>query len=81
MVELKFDFVSEHFPDDHGKLAGTMPEGIIVGPAFRPLGVIVRFEGGIVLYNIVGYVNECVSEHSGAALGHSGALGAELPDW
>ena len=62
LVEVKFYFVSEHLPDDSDKLAGTVPKGIVVSPAFRHLFVIVSLEGGIVLYNIVGCVDECVSD-------------------
>lgn len=53
LVEVKFYFVSEHLPDDPDKLAGTVPEGIVVSPAYCHLGVIVSLEGGVVLYNIV----------------------------
>lgn len=63
LAEVKFDFVSEHLPDNPDELAGTMPEGIIVRPAFRHLFVIISFEGGVVLNNIVCCVDECVSEH------------------
>lgn len=38
-------------------------------PAFCHLGIIISFEGGVILYNIVSYIDECVPEHSGAALG------------
>lgn len=78
LVEAKFNFVSEHLPDDPDKFAGTVPEGIVVRPAFCHLFVIVSFEGGIVLNNIVGCVNERISEHSGAAFGHSGASGSVI---
>lgn len=46
-----------------------MPGSIIVRPAFCHLGIIISFEGGVILYNIVSYIDECVPEHSGAALG------------
>ena len=38
LFEIKFDVVSEHFPDDSDKFTGTVPKGIVVGLAFGPLG-------------------------------------------
>ena len=72
-AQYKFYLVREHLPDNPDELAGTVPEGIVVRPALRHLSVIVIFEGGGVLYDIVGRVHECVPEHSGAAFGHPGA--------
>lgn len=43
LFEVKFYIVSEHLPDDSDKLAGTVPEGIIVSPAFRHLGIVALF--------------------------------------
>ena len=78
LVEVKFDSVSEHLPDDPDKFAGAVPESIVMRPAFRHLFIIISFEGGVVLNNIVCCVNECVSEHSGAMFGHSGVLGTVI---
>ncbi len=78
LVEVKFDAVSEHLPDDPDEFAGTVPEGIVMRPAFRHLFVIVSLEGGVVLNNIVSCVDERVSERSGATFGHSGALGTVI---
>lgn len=39
---------------------------------------IVSLEGGVAFYNIVRCVDECVSEHLGAAFGHSGMLGTVI---
>ena len=49
LLEVKFYFVSEHLPDDSDKLAGTVPKGIVVRPAFGPLGVIISLEGCVAL--------------------------------
>ena len=35
LFEVKFNFVSQHLPDDSDELAGTVPKGIIMSPAFR----------------------------------------------
>ena len=78
LVEVKFHLVSEHLPDDSDELAGAMPEGVVVSPAFRHLSVIVSLEGGIVLYDIVGCVDECIPEHPGAEFGHPGASGTVI---
>ena len=53
LVEVKFQVVCHHFPDDSDELAGTMPQGIVVCPAFRHLYIVVRLEGGVILYNVV----------------------------
>ncbi len=52
-----------------------MPQGIVVCLAFRHLFIIVIFEGGVVLYNIVRCIDGCVPEHLGAVFGHPGASG------
>jgi hypothetical protein len=41
----KFYFVSEYLPDDSDKFAGTVSKGVVVGPAFRHLGIIINIEG------------------------------------
>ena len=61
------DALGRYDPDE---LAGTVPEGIVVCPALRHRFIIVLFEGGVVLHDIVCCVHECVPEHSGATLGH-----------
>ncbi len=48
LAEVKFDFVSEHLPDNPDKFAGTVTKGIVMRPAFCHLFVIVNFEGGVV---------------------------------
>ena len=78
LLEVKFYFVSKHLRDDSDKLAGTMPKGIIVGPAFRHLGIVVSLESGVVFYNIVSCVNKCISEYFGTTLRHSGFLSLEV---
>lgn len=78
LIEVKFDFVSEHLPDDPDELAGKVPESIVVCPALRHLFVIVSLEGGVVLYNIVNSVDECIPEHSGAAFEHPGVSGTVI---
>jgi hypothetical protein len=50
LIEVKFDFVSEHLPDVPDELAGTVPEGILVCPALRHLFVIVSLKDGVVLF-------------------------------
>lgn len=61
LIEVEFDSVSEYLPDDPDKFAGILPEGIVMRPAFRHLFFIVSFEGGIILYNVMCCVDECVS--------------------
>ena len=41
LFEVKFDIVGEHLPDDSDKLAGAVPKGIVMSPAFRHLGIII----------------------------------------
>ncbi len=45
LIEVKFDFVSEHFLDNSDKFAGTVPKGIVVSLAFHHFGIIISFEG------------------------------------
>ena len=45
---------------------------------FCHLFVVVSFEGGIVLYNIVSFVNECIPECSRVAFRHLGAFYLEV---
>ena len=44
LSEIKFNVVSEHLEDDPDELAGTVPEGIVMSPALRHLGIIVYNE-------------------------------------
>ena len=67
LIEVKFDFVSQHLPDDSDKFAGTVPKSIVMSPAFRHLLIIVSFKGGIVFYYIVSCVDQSISENTGAA--------------
>ena len=78
LIEVEFHLVSEHLPDDPDEFAGTVSEGIVVCPALRHLFVIVSFEGGVVLHDIVRCVHKCVPEHLGAAFGHPGVPGAVI---
>ena len=47
LLEVEVYVVGHHLPDDPDKLAGTVPDGIVVSPAFRHLLIVVRFKGGI----------------------------------
>ena len=55
LIEVEFDFVSEHLPDAPDKFSSTVFEGIVVSPPLRPNFLIVSFEGDVILYNIVGW--------------------------
>ena len=68
LIEVKFYFVSE------------VSYGIVMSPVFRNLFIIASFEGGIVLYNILGCVNEYISARSGVSFGHSGAFGSVISE-
>ena len=52
LIEVKVYVVGHHFPDDPDKLAGTVPKGIVVRPAFCHLLIVISLKGGIVLNNI-----------------------------
>ena len=68
LVEIEFYLVSEHLIDDPDEFAGTVPEGIVMRPAFRHLGVIVSLEGGVVLYHVVSRIHQCIAKDLGSAL-------------
>ena len=70
LFEVKFNFVSQHLPDDSDELAGTVPKGIIMSPAFRHLGIVIGLEGGVVFNNIVSCINKCISEDFGSMFRH-----------
>ena len=70
IFEVKLYFVSQHLLDDSDELAGTVPKGIIMSPAFRHLGIVIGLEGGIVFNNIVSCVNKRISEDFGVTFGH-----------
>ena len=72
--EIKGHVASQDFMDDPDKLTGTMPESIIVCPALRHLGVIIRFEGGIVLYHVMSSIHQCIAKDFRSSLGHPGFL-------
>ena len=61
LIEVKFYFVSQHLPDDSDKFAGTMPQGIVMSPAFRHLLIIVSFKGGFVLNDIMSCIHQGLS--------------------
>lgn len=44
LIEVKFDFVSQHLSDDSDRLAGTMSEDIAVSPAFCHFLITVSFK-------------------------------------
>lgn len=68
LIEVKFDFVSQHLSDGSDRLAGTMSEDIAVSPAFCHFLITVSFKGGIVFYCIVSRVDQSISENTGATL-------------
>ena len=68
LVEVKFQVVCHHFPDDSDELGGTMSQGIVVSPAFRHLGIVVSLEGGVVLYNIVSCIYQSITQYFGSTL-------------
>ena len=49
LVEIEFNFVSQHLPDDSDELAGTMPKSIVMRPALGHLSIVVSFEDPVVL--------------------------------
>ena len=68
LVEIKFQVVCHHFPDDSDELAGTMSQGIVVYLAFRHLYIVVRFEDGVILYDIVSCIYQGIAQNFGATL-------------
>ena len=68
LSEIKFNVVGEHLEDDPDELAGTVPESIVMRPAFRDLGVILRFESGVILNHVVSSVHQGIAEDTGSAL-------------
>lgn len=67
-MEVKFQVVCRHFSDDSDELAGTMPQGIVVSPAFRRLYIVVCFEDGVILYNVVSCIYQGIAQYFGATL-------------
>ena len=61
LFEVKFYFVSEHLPDDSDKLAGTVPQCIVMRPAFSPLGIIISLEGSVVSDNVPSCIYKGIS--------------------
>jgi hypothetical protein len=53
---------SEHLVDDSDELAGAVPEGIVVSPAFGHLGVVISLEGRVVLNNVVSCINQGITK-------------------
>lgn len=80
LIEVKVFVVCENFPYDADEFTGTMAECIIVILAFGSLLIVIRFEGVIVLYNIMSRINKGISKHSGAPFGQPGGLALKLPD-
>ena len=78
LVEVKFQVVCHHFPDDSDKLAGTMSQGIVVSPDFRHLYIVVRFEDGVILYNVVSCIYQGIAQHFGATLWHLSPTGLKV---
>ena len=78
LTEIKLYVVSKHLIDDPDELAGTVPEGIVMRPAFRDLGVIVRFESGVILNHVVSSVHQSIAKDSGAPFRHPGTLRLEV---
>ena len=70
LFEVKFNFVSQYLPDDSDELAGTVPKGIIMSPAFRHLGIVISLESGVVFNNIVSCINKCISKDFGSTFRH-----------
>ena len=68
LVEIEFNFVSQHLPDDSDELAGTMPKSIVMRPALGHLSIVVSFEGPVVFNNIVSCIHECISKGFGSTL-------------
>ena len=62
LFEVKFNFVSQHLPDDSDELAGTMPKGIVMTAALGFLGIIVFPESLVVLHNIVSSIHESITK-------------------
>jgi len=60
--EIKFYLVSEHLIDDPDELAGTVPEGIVVNPAFRHLGIVISLEGGVVFNHVVRSIHQGIAK-------------------
>ena len=53
LLEIECRIVSKHLMDDSDDLAGTVPKGIVVSPAFSDLFIVVQFKGRIVFNNIM----------------------------
>lgn len=70
MVEC--DFASEHLPDDSDKLAGAVPQSIVVRPVFRSLGIVISLESCIVFYNIMSSIHKGIAKYRRATFGHPG---------
>lgn len=79
LAEIKFHIASEHLMDDSGKLASTVPKGIVICPTFRHLGIIISFESGVVFHNIVSCIHQSKSKYLGSSVGHLSVFGVEVP--
>ena len=62
LLEIKCYVVRENLVDDSDQFAGTVPEGIVMGPAFRHLGIVVGLKGGVVFHYVVSSVHKCIPQ-------------------
>ena len=67
LLEIKCHIVRQHLMDDPDELAGTVSKGIVVGPAFCHLLVVVILEGSIILNNVMSCIDQRVPKSAGAA--------------
>ena len=77
LVEVKVYIISHHLKDDTDKLAGTMPKGVVMSPAFSHLFIVVSLKGGIVFNNVMRCIYKCIPKYLGSSFGHPGMFGLE----
>lgn len=78
IIEIKFDFVCEPLPDNPDELADAVPKSIVVRPAFGSLGIIIRLESRIVLYNVMSCIHKGIPKYMGSSLGHTSSFGLKV---
>ena len=63
LLEAEYDFISEHLPDDSDKLAGAVPQSIVMRPDFSSLGIVINHESCIVFYNIMSSIHKGIAKY------------------
>ena len=68
LIEVKFNIVSEHLPDDSDEFAGAAPQSIVASLPLGSLGVIIFLESRIIFYDIMDSIHNGITQYARALL-------------